>query len=224
KTLGETPKLRSFIRELKLIRYPSYSGIPSFASPCPNLRRLFLQSCTEMREQDLLGIVDKCTSLKELSIAGCRKITSNGLVKILPFLENLRKLNVTGVSNVDNDCLHDIAKMCPLLEDLDLGTTSVTRTGVSSFMQLATNLTSLNLSKHVGINDSEMEAIMMKKPLHVNITSYDHLDIYYDDDNIDSDMDLDDFDVDEIDEYHFSDYDYSDGENEGSWYDSDDHL
>ncbi|KAI9091279.1 hypothetical protein DFS34DRAFT_670255 [Phlyctochytrium arcticum] len=121
-------------------------------------------------DHNLLGIVEKCGSLEELDLSGCHKITPKGIVKILPFLKNVRKLDVRALPINDN-CLYDIAKMCPLLEDLDLWGTRVTRTGVSSMMKGATKLTPLNLSQSRIISSSDMEAIKKDKPPHLTITT-----------------------------------------------------
>ncbi|KAI9088830.1 hypothetical protein DFS34DRAFT_268007 [Phlyctochytrium arcticum] len=161
-----------------------------------------------MKDEDLLDMVGKCRSLEELSIASCEQISSQGLGKVLLSLTNLRKLDVAGVYKLDDDCFRDIAKMCPLLEDLDLWSTSVTRTGVSSVMELAPKLATLNLSQSSKIDDSEMDAIMNAKPPHVKITHYNHHDIYKLDSNSaysqysDGDENL----FDDDDDYYYEDY------------------
>ncbi|KAI9094346.1 hypothetical protein DFS34DRAFT_665260 [Phlyctochytrium arcticum] len=130
-----------------------------------------------MQVHDLLGIVEKCGSLEELSIDRCHAITGKALVKVLPFLQNLRKLDVTELSTVDDDCLRGIAKMCPLLEDLVVRGTSITKSGVSFIMEHAINLTSLNLSQCYKIKDSELRAILKGKPPHLTIIASDRHNI-----------------------------------------------
>ncbi|KAI9094308.1 hypothetical protein DFS34DRAFT_628914, partial [Phlyctochytrium arcticum] len=147
--------------------------IASMASLCPNLTKLDLGDNTRLQDEGLLGILEKCRSLEELSIAGCSKITSEGFVKVLPFLKNLRKLNVSCTLLISDDSLCEIAKMCPLLEDLDLERTEITRTGVSSIIALASNLTALDLSECYAIEDLEMIAIMKEKPSHLKITNFE---------------------------------------------------
>ncbi|KAI9094827.1 hypothetical protein DFS34DRAFT_224593 [Phlyctochytrium arcticum] len=115
KTLGRKTKLASSVRELRLVG-----------------TKLDFNSCLTMKDGDLLAIVEKCKSLDDLSIAMCDKITSTGFGKILPYLTNVRKLNIADIAKLDDDYLRDIAKMCPLLENLDVWRTSVTRTGISS--------------------------------------------------------------------------------------------
>ncbi|KAI9094386.1 hypothetical protein DFS34DRAFT_247819 [Phlyctochytrium arcticum] len=161
--------------------YPPHDAeVARLVSIFPNLTRLNLTYCGSMEDQNLHAIVEKCRSLEELSITTCDNITSTGIINILPFLKNLRQLDRFDVLNLGDDCLGDIARMCPLLEHLDLSGTRVTRTGVSSIMNLATNLTTLNMMKDRGISSSDMGAIMEEKPPHVTITHHDRYDIYAD--------------------------------------------
>ncbi|KAI9088852.1 hypothetical protein DFS34DRAFT_689443 [Phlyctochytrium arcticum] len=185
KKLEKKPHLTSFVRHLNIERWRPYRSIDdqiyteiaSITSVCPNLSRLTLKSCLTMGDQDLLAILENCRSVKEQSISSCDGITSQGFLKVLPFLKNLRKLDVEYVVDFGDDCLSGTAKMCPLLEDLDLSATDVAGNGVSSILELATNLTSLCLWQCYGIGDSEMRAIMKRKPSHVKITASDRQDI-----------------------------------------------
>ncbi|KAI9094310.1 hypothetical protein DFS34DRAFT_651996 [Phlyctochytrium arcticum] len=176
RTVEEKPHLASFIRKLGFTSFHAklFAEIASLASLCANLKRLDLRWGFRVQDPDLLGILEKCRPLEELRIASCEEITSKGFIKALPFLKNLRKLDLSGVWNLDDDCLCEIAKMCPLLEDLDLRWTAFTPTGLWSIMELATTLTSLNLSRN-RINDWEIIAIMEGKPPHLTITVCDHV-------------------------------------------------
>ncbi|KAI9094347.1 hypothetical protein DFS34DRAFT_595728 [Phlyctochytrium arcticum] len=171
RTLKKNPQLGGFVQELKVRGHGSnhpqnhpaynadfYAEMGSLASLCPNVTRLDLSSFI-IEDQDLMGILENSC---------CLGITSNGFVKVLPFLKNLRKLDVS-VDNLDDKCFCEISQMCPLLEDLSLWFTSVTRTGLSSIMELATNLKSLNLPLSYRTRLSEMEAIMKEKPRHLTI-------------------------------------------------------
>ncbi|KAI9088854.1 hypothetical protein DFS34DRAFT_639845 [Phlyctochytrium arcticum] len=171
KTLAENPQLGSSVRHLELcwtfqssneICTAFYAQIISLTSFCPNLTSLDYTSLL-ITDEALLGTLENCRSLKGLRIAECCRITSKGILKMLPLLVNLRNLHVPNVLNFDDDCLSGVAKMCPLLEDLDLQCTPVTRTGLSSLMELATNLKSLNLSECYGRLNSKLRAIMEEK-------------------------------------------------------------
>ncbi|KAI9088856.1 hypothetical protein DFS34DRAFT_698400 [Phlyctochytrium arcticum] len=118
---------------------------------------------------ELREILETCRSLDKLALVDCAAISHNSFIKVLP-LQNLRKLDVKDVSGFDDDCLHGIAKMCPLLEDFTFGYTGLTPIGMSSFLDLATNVKSLNLSRCCRISPSEMEVILNKKPPHLTIT------------------------------------------------------
>ncbi|KAI9094857.1 hypothetical protein DFS34DRAFT_225778 [Phlyctochytrium arcticum] len=180
--LESKPQLASLVTELRFIKYGEDEGVdpnvPKLASLCPNLTRLNLSYCETLEDQELLNIVRNCKSLEELSIEDCWEITSQGLGLMLPFLKNLRRLNVATV-HLDDDCFRNIAKTCPLLEDLDLSSTDITRAGVSSIMELATSLRSLNLWECSKITSSELEAIMNEKPPHVKIPPYLPYDTKY---------------------------------------------
>ncbi|KAI9094309.1 hypothetical protein DFS34DRAFT_595693 [Phlyctochytrium arcticum] len=172
KTVEKKPHLASFIRKLDFSRFHAklFAEIASLASLCANLKRLDLGWTFWIQDPDLLGILEKCKSLEELSIATCCKITSKGFIKALPFLKNLRKLDLHDVTAFDLDCYCEIAKMCPLLEYLDLGNTSAERTKVLAIMALATNLKFLDLwSIYKEITPSDMRAILKGRPSHLTI-------------------------------------------------------
>ncbi|KAI9094856.1 hypothetical protein DFS34DRAFT_225779 [Phlyctochytrium arcticum] len=192
--LRKKRRLASSVRGLKLLAYsycvkvnPNlFADVATIASLCPNLTKFEWPLCSTMNDTHLLAIVQPCKSLEELSVSRCGKITSEGLGKVLPFLKNLRKLNVEGVGKFDNDCLcDDIAKMCPLLEYLNLSKTDIKGTGVFVLMELATKLTSLNLRFCNWIEDPEMAAIMREKPVNLSIEVSDDEDWDWDDDDSD---------------------------------------
>ncbi|KAI9094859.1 hypothetical protein DFS34DRAFT_627469 [Phlyctochytrium arcticum] len=131
-----------------------------------------------MKGGDLLAIVEKCGSLEELSIASCYEMTSEGLGKALPFLKNLRKLDLWELENLNDRCFHAIAKLCPLLEDLNLRETLVMRDGVTTILKFATNLKFLNLSQCSSLHKTALEAIMKEKPPHLEITAIIDEEIY----------------------------------------------
>ncbi|KAI9092916.1 hypothetical protein DFS34DRAFT_688016 [Phlyctochytrium arcticum] len=186
RALGQKPQLGGSVREINLKSYGLFytegtqvwEEIARVTSLSPNL----------LNDQAFLGILRSCTSLEELAMSMCRSITSQGLRNVLPFLKHLRKLDVSYCSKIDDDCIRDIPRLCPLIEDLDLWVTSVTRTGMSFLLERA------------GIWDSDMQAILDEKPPHVRITCYDRDDDISipgdsdfhessDDSNLDSDED-----------------------------------
>ncbi|KAI9093535.1 hypothetical protein DFS34DRAFT_267716 [Phlyctochytrium arcticum] len=192
-TLESKPQLASVVRELTFqVRGTRmltgkdeyyYSQIARIASCCPNLTRLDLGSCRSMGDNELLSIVQNCRPLHELSISACENVTSGGLGKVLPFLTNLRKLDVAGVLKIDDECLRDIVRTCPLLEDLDMWKTSITPTGVLSIVELTAKLAFLNVSPFGELNEAEMETIRIQRPPDFKITSRIHHGIYGDSDS-----------------------------------------
>ncbi|KAI9094860.1 hypothetical protein DFS34DRAFT_627471 [Phlyctochytrium arcticum] len=185
--LLQEPRLGRWVQEIKIRSKGSgqykreadhFRDIAHLVSLCPNLKKLDLTSCWELLDQDLLAIVESCKSLEELSIAICHKITNEGFGKALPLLKGLRKLSVWSVEKLNDTSLVAIAKLCPLLEGLNLRETSVTRAGVSSLMEFATKLTSVNLSQCSRIKKSEIAAIKKEKPSQLKIMAYTEAEIY----------------------------------------------
>ncbi|KAI9094384.1 hypothetical protein DFS34DRAFT_652069 [Phlyctochytrium arcticum] len=74
----------------------------------------------------------------------------------------------------DIDCYCEIAKMCPLLEYLDLGRMGRGQTEVLAIMALATNLKFLDLSDcSEEITPSDMRDILKERPSHLSIVVSD---------------------------------------------------
>ncbi|KAI9094861.1 hypothetical protein DFS34DRAFT_627477 [Phlyctochytrium arcticum] len=189
RALESNPQLAGLVRELSVYVYGPFrfqegaehpfAEIARVAGLCPNLTKLYFQPDQQVGYQHLLGILEKCTSIEDLSVSRSFHINGQRLRPMLPFLKNLRKLDIEGISGLDDDCLRDIAKMCPLLEHLDLQRTHITQINVLSVMKFATNLKSLNISECAEITPLEREDIMAEKPPHVKIIA-----IY--DDSVDS--------------------------------------
>jgi len=124
------------------------------------IRRLVLDGCTSFSGSALPPLLAAMPDLRSLSLSNCSQLSDKDIVETLPYLEEARRLCLvgTGVCDLTTGAL---ARSCPKLHTLQLGSTELTDSGLWALAG-DTGLTSLNelsLAHCQGISDKGIMAL-----------------------------------------------------------------
>ena len=89
-----------------------------------------------------------------LSLSECRNLSDTGVAK-LSQLKYLRKLDLLGCSKIEDEGLRSIGKHFKFIQDLDLGGTSITATGLRDLVQLSPSLQKVCIMGCKKLNNSD---------------------------------------------------------------------
>jgi hypothetical protein len=136
----------------------------SFIGCLSSLKELYLESCSDVRDEGVLCL----TSLKELEVLdliNCCKVTDRGICAVARNLSKLQQLYLLRCSNI-TDVGIDMITTLPRLRKLDLGKCrGITNAALRNFSRLST-LTSLSLFKCTSIDELGFGSLTSLSSMH----------------------------------------------------------
>ena len=125
-----------------------------------DLRELYLQGCTAIRNSGLFHISRGLVCLETLVLSFCSEISNEGIIYIASGVAGLKRLCIRGCKRIGEECMESLAQGCPNLESLDVSFCHrINDNSLGCLAQGLTNLKSLQLSA-CNISDSGILALV----------------------------------------------------------------
>lgn len=127
---------------LSKCRFLTDEILAQIGSACPKLEAFDVSHCEHITGQGIVAVMTSCVNVKLLNLRGCRKVKDLGLDVEFPRLEVL-SAPFTGIGD---EWLSVAWKTCKSLFKLEIGSSTVTETGLKELVSKHKQLKELSLS------------------------------------------------------------------------------